>query len=69
MSNEKQIPPPPEMPPPIEIKKDFCLFHKGQIKGEIYECKKCSQLYCLECAKKASLEGKSCIKCKLPFFL
>ena len=29
------------MPPPIEIKKDFCLFHKGQIKGEIYECKKC----------------------------
>jgi len=63
MSN-KNLPPPPVLPPTIKISEQFCLFHKGNIRGEIYICPKCKSKYCLECAKKAMNEGKSCIKCK-----
>ncbi len=69
MSDEKKAPPPPVMPPSFEIKKDFCLFHKGSTTGEIHKCSHCGQSYCLKCAKKALNEGKACIKCKLPIFL
>jgi hypothetical protein len=62
--SDKNIPPPPILPPSIEIKKDFCLFHKGVIQGEIYTCPACKTNYCLKCAKKANLEEKLCVKCK-----
>ena len=62
--NVKKTPPPPSLPPSIEIKDNFCLFHKGDIRGEIYTCPTCKTKYCLECAKKARLEAKLCIKCK-----
>lgn len=62
--SEKKVPPPPVLPPSIEIKNNFCLFHKGEIQGEIYTCPSCKTNYCMECAKKARDEKKLCIKCK-----
>ncbi len=62
--NDKNVPPPPVLPPTFKITEDFCLFHKDTIQGEPYICPKCKAKYCLECAKKAKLEGKQCIKCK-----
>jgi len=62
--NEKKEPPPPILPPSIEIKEDFCLFHKGEIQGEIYICPACKTKYCMECAKRARDERKLCVKCK-----
>ncbi|MCK4687402.1 MAG: hypothetical protein KAT66_04685 [Candidatus Lokiarchaeota archaeon] len=64
--SDKKIPPPPVLPPSIQIKNmdNFCLFHKGHIKGEIYSCPKCKTKYCLKCAKEARNEGKYCVKCK-----
>ena len=62
--SEKKVPPPPVLPPSIEITENFCLFHKGNIKGKIYTCPKCKTDYCLECAKKARNEGKYCVKCR-----
>ena len=35
--NEKKLPPPPVLPPSYQkIKENFCLFHKGNLKDEIY---------------------------------
>ncbi len=63
MSEKK--PPPPILPPPIaKLKQNFCLFHKGEINQPTYLCPTCKTKYCLECAKKVKLDGKSCIKCK-----
>ncbi|MFX0002995.1 MAG: hypothetical protein ACFE9C_02395 [Candidatus Hodarchaeota archaeon] len=62
--SDKQIPPPPILPPTITLNEKLCLFHKGDINGEIYICPSCHTKYCLECAKKAEKEGKLCIKCK-----
>jgi hypothetical protein len=62
--NEKTPPPPPVLPPTHRISENFCLLHKGNIKGEIYTCPKCKSKYCLECAKKAMNEAKLCVKCK-----
>ncbi len=62
--SEKKIPPPPALPPRIERKENFCLFHKGDLKGELYTCPTCKSQYCLECAKKAKQEGRNCVKCK-----
>ena len=62
--SDKKVPPPPVLPPSIKIKENFCLFHKGGIADDIYTCPTCKTEYCLECAKKVKLEGKSCIKCK-----
>ncbi|MFX1502665.1 MAG: hypothetical protein ACFFDH_17020 [Promethearchaeota archaeon] len=62
--SDKNVPPPPILPPSFKIKKNFCLFHKGDIQGEIYTCPVCKTNYCLECAKKAQLEEKLCVKCK-----
>jgi hypothetical protein len=62
--DNKRSPPPPTLPPKIEISKDFCLFHKGKIEGNRYTCPRCKTEYCLNCALKAKKERKSCIKCK-----
>lgn len=62
--NDKKVPPPPVLPPSIKLTENFCLFHKGIIQGDIYTCPKCKTKYCLECAKKAKLEGQLCVKCK-----
>ena len=68
--SEKNTPPPPVLPPSLpKVKDNFCLFHRGEIKGEYYQCKACKTKYCLECAKKAKAEGKKCIKCKQLIFL
>ncbi|MFO8020542.1 MAG: hypothetical protein R6U96_18110 [Promethearchaeia archaeon] len=65
MTGKKMPPSPPELPPETDkIPDDFCLFHKGKISGEVYECPTCHTTYCLECAQKAREEGKKCIKCK-----
>jgi len=62
--SEKRTPPPPALPPSFSIKENSCLFHKGEIQGEIYECPSCKSKYCMECARKAKTEGKHCVKCK-----
>ncbi len=67
--SQKKVPPPPSMPPSIKIKENFCLLHKGDLTGQTYECPSCKTKYCLECAKKARAEKKSCVKCKKLFML
>ncbi|MFX1394510.1 MAG: hypothetical protein ACFFAH_13170 [Promethearchaeota archaeon] len=68
--SDKKKPPPPVLPPKLEkTQENFCLFHRGDIEGEIYQCTACKTKYCLECAKKAKKEGKKCIKCKQLIFL
>ena len=68
--NDKKQPPPPMLPPnSVKIKQNFCLFHRGDIKGDIYQCKACKTNYCLECAKKAKTEGKKCVKCRQLIYL
>jgi hypothetical protein len=68
--SDKKIPAPPKMPPKdFKIKKNFCLFHKGELQGEIYTCPSCKTKYCLSCAEKAKKEGKKCIKCKQLIYL
>ena len=68
--SDKKIPPPPALPPSsAKIGDDYCLFHKGKIMGNIYQCVTCKAKYCVECAKKAKEEGKKCIKCKQLIFL
>jgi hypothetical protein len=62
--SDKKIPLPPILPPTFTFDEKFCLFHKGDIKGEIYICPSCKTNYCLKCAKKARKEGKICIKCR-----
>ena len=62
--NEKKIPSAPVFPPSVRIKENFCLFHKGDIEGEIYTCPSCKTQYCLECAKKVKQARRACIKCK-----
>ena len=62
--SDKKEPPPPVLPPSFNLSDNFCLFHKGPIQGETYTCPTCKTPYCLECAKKAKLERKLCIKCK-----
>lgn len=67
---DKKRPKPPIFPPKdVKIGKDFCLFHKGKIQGEIYICPKCSTQYCKTCAVKAKENGKKCVKCKNPIYL
>ncbi len=63
MSNKK-LPPPPALPPSFTASSKFCLFHKGDLSEDIYTCPKYKTTYCLECAKKAQIVRKSCIKCK-----
>ncbi len=67
--SEKKVPPPPSMPPAFKVNENFCLLHKGELKGQTYECPGCKTKYCLECVKKAKIEKKSCVKCKKIFFL
>lgn len=68
--SDKKIPPPPSLPPNTsKIPENFCLFHRGEIKGDIYQCVTCKAKYCKECAKKAKSEGLKCIKCKQLIFL
>jgi hypothetical protein len=62
--NIKKIHPPPVLPPNFAIKENLCLFHKGDIQGEIYTCPACKTMYCLTCVQKAQKEGKYCVKCK-----
>ncbi len=62
--SDKKTPPPPVLPPMVSLKESFCLFHKGDIKGEIYTCPSCKSNYCLKCAEKAKKEGRLCVKCK-----
>jgi len=62
--NDKKIPPPPTLPPVFNIDEKYCLFHKGEIQGEIYTCPRCKTRYCLNCALEAKQEKKLCIKCK-----
>jgi hypothetical protein len=63
-------PPPPILPPEkLPPKENFCLFHKGKITGEIYECPSCRTKYCLICAQKAKENGRKCIKCKNVIFI
>ncbi len=68
--SDKKIPPPPILPPSdFKLKKNFCLFHKAQIKGDIYTCPSCNTKYCMKCAIKARNDGKKCVKCKQMIFL
>jgi len=62
--NDKKIPPPPVLPPNIDLKDNYCLFHKGEIVGNVYTCPKCKTKYCMNCALEARARGISCIKCK-----
>ncbi|MFX0023181.1 MAG: hypothetical protein ACFE9S_12715 [Candidatus Hermodarchaeota archaeon] len=62
--DNKKVPPPPVLPPTITLNENFCLIHKGDIKGDFYTCPNCRTNYCIECAEKAKKEGKLCIKCK-----
>ena len=62
--NNKNLPPPPTLPPNFTASEKFCLLHKGELSEENYTCPKCKTKYCLKCAKKAKIEGKSCVKCK-----
>ena len=62
--SDKKVPPPPVLPPSVSLSENFCLFHKGDIKGVVYSCASCKTKYCLKCAQKAKEEGKLCIKCK-----
>jgi len=62
--NNKKLPPPPNLPPNFTVSEKFCLLHKGELSEEKYTCPKCKTVYCLNCAKKAKIEGKSCVKCK-----
>ena len=67
---DKKNPSPPIMPPSsVKIMENFCLFHRGDIKGDIYQCNACKSKYCFECAKKAKAEGKKCVKCKQLIFI
>ncbi|MHA1148456.1 MAG: hypothetical protein ACTSR8_09435 [Promethearchaeota archaeon] len=68
MSNRK-IPPPPTMPPSIQLSKSICLFHKGPLSSERYTCPTCKTQYCVNCAKKAKSEKKTCLKCKQLIFI
>lgn len=69
MSDDKKRPPPPAMPPSFQVKKDFCKLHKGIVMGEVYECTKCGEKYCKDCAVKAKAEREACVKCKAPIFV
>ena len=62
--SDKKVPPPPILPPSVSLSENLCLFHKGDIKGEVYTCPSCKTNYCLKCAEKAKKEGNFCIKCK-----
>ena len=62
--SDKKLPLPPTFPPSFKESDNFCLFHKGNLLEDIYTCPKCKTIYCLECAKKAQADSKSCIKCK-----
>lgn len=69
--SDKKIPPPPALPPSkTKINRNYCLFHKGNIVGRsVYQCVTCKTYYCLDCAKKAKVEGKKCVKCKQLIFI
>lgn len=68
--SDKKKPPPPSLPPSTsKISENFCLFHKGEIRSDTYQCVTCKAKYCLECAKKAKAEGKKCIKCGQLIFI
>ncbi len=67
--SQKKVPPPPSMPPSVKVKENFCLLHKGDLKEPTYVCRACKTKYCLECAKKAKAEKKTCVKCKSLFFV
>lgn len=62
--DNKKLPPPPELPPNVKISKNYCLFHKGEIIGNIYTCPRCKTNYCSTCANEARLKGIPCVKCK-----
>lgn len=62
--NNKRTPPPPVLPPSININENFCLLHKGDIQGDVYTCPVCKTKYCMKCAEKAKNEAKLCVKCK-----
>lgn len=62
--NDIDPPPPPALPPKYTISSDFCLFHKGKIRGNRYTCPRCKTQYCYTCALQAKKEGRLCIKCK-----
>jgi hypothetical protein len=68
---KKDKPLPPTLPPSekSKLRENFCLFHKGEIKGDIYECPSCHTKYCWNCAKDAKQEGKKCVKCKTFIFI
>ncbi|MBY8985162.1 MAG: hypothetical protein KGD65_08855 [Candidatus Lokiarchaeota archaeon] len=65
--NNKEIPPPPALPPSFKVDENFCLLHKGNVEGETYTCPSCKTKYCLKCAQKAKSEAKLCVKCKQLF--
>ncbi len=62
--SDDRTPPPPVMPPTLKKKDNFCLFHKGKIKGKVYTCPRCKTQYCMKCAVKARDAQKYCVKCK-----
>lgn len=57
--SDKKVPPPPVLAPSVALSENFCLFHKGDIKGEIYTYPSCKTRYCLDCAEKAKKEENS----------
>ena len=67
--SEKKLPPGPNLPPKTTLRENYCLFHKGDITGELYTCPSCKTTYCLSCAKKAKEEKRTCVKCKQLIFL
>ncbi len=50
----------------MEIKpdQDFCIIHKGPIRGIIYSCPKCGVKYCMKCASTLKNRKEGCWSCE-----
>ena len=48
----------------IEPDADFCVVHKGPIRGIIYSCPKCGVKYCMKCAKMLKKRKEGCWSCE-----
>lgn len=49
----------------IDAAKDYCIVHKGEIRGLIYACPNCGTKYCFRCAKSLQEQGEKCWNCEM----